>query len=269
MRRIAFVLVAVVACGDKRPVSEAGASSAPADGRMVDVLEPAPVPVPEREREQPPAPPPPEIPFDSIQESACKQAGGRCLSHAECSGGVYIEGLACRSSLSGLGCCRVPADCPEHETSSCCAKFAGEVVSVGGAGCDRGHVSCAGRGDAWLTKTGSCDTSARLEPPSEAEPSRWPDAVSTLEAGRWACEQARGKLIPYGAECEGYLVGLAPLPCCVPPEGCPERALTECCNRGGRAEPKVCRDGRAVCEPALIGIGALREVAAGECGHER
>jgi len=215
------------------------------------------------------SPLPPEVDFDAIQEQACQMAGGACVPQGECDpDGVRLSGLGCRLSSSGLTCCRKPADCPSFETTACCRLIDGKLVGAGGTSCDRGYVSCEDRAESWISSTRSCKdpASVKIEPTPESAPSRWPGAVSTAEAGRWACTQAGGVTIPFGSECDGYYVGLATTPCCLPKSVCPEVTTgTECCSRTGRVESKGCFNGRAMCQPALIALGTMQEVKAGTC----
>jgi|GEM_PF-3346965 len=280
---ISFVVVACVACGSdsaKKPsvaMDAAGQTGNQDAARPTDAARPDARPTDADMQDAPDqdaSPLPPEVDFDAIQDQACQMAGGTCVPQGECGArndGAYLSGLGCRNSNSGLTCCRKPADCPSFDTTACCRLIDGKLVGAGGAGCDRGYLSCDDRPEAWISSTLNCKdpSSMKIEPTPESAPSRWPDAVSTAEAGRWACAQAGGVSLPFGSSgCgDGYGVGLGgPGPCCVPKSACPEvKTGTECCSRTGRVESKGCFNGRAMCQPALIALGTLQEVKAGTC----
>jgi len=277
-----FLVVACVACGSdsaKKP-SRVAMDAAGQAGNQ-DAARPTDAARPDAERptdadmqdapDQDANPLPPEVDFDAIQDQACQMAGGTCVPQGECgvsSGSAHLSGLGCRLSSSGLTCCRKPADCPSFETTACCRLIDGKLVGAGRTSCDRGYVSCEGRPESWISSTLDCKdpSSVKIEPTPESAPSRWSGAVSTAEAGRWACAQAGGVILPFGSECDGYYVGLATTPCCLAKSVCPEvKTGTECCSRTGRVESKGCFDGRAMCQPALIALGTLQEVKAGTC----
>ncbi len=200
-------------------------------------------------------------------------AGGECLSLE--TGTALVEGISC--FRSGIFCLRKPAECEGAWDARCCQLMNGKKTPNGGrAGCDRGYLSCAGRSDTWVSSSDLCENV--IENPDESAPTKWPGAVSSLIAAKWACDEAGGQSVDEQTVTaavekgepickDGHHVAFHSLgACCIPKTACPEtNPDIECCKASGTLEDKICQNARADCDGITLGTGLVKEVKAGTC----
>jgi hypothetical protein len=211
----------------------------------------------------------PRTDYAAIADEACEMTGGQCVPQGDCS--HETDGRlqqVCRPGVPGIVCCRKGATECVTPRLVCCDVVDDKYRSTGTT-CDRGYQTCSlvKAGEKWLATDKTCET--RVDETGPDAPNQWPDTVSAVEAGRWACMQAGGITLQRGEACPDRSFGQAldaTHPCCLPAAVCPEVNVgTECCTPSGTVQAKMCMDGRAMCPTPLIAMGIMKEVPVGTC----